>query len=146
MKVIKTYFVEKESFIVAANEFWHDLNGFNLNQQEKLRFLEEFKEAFQRSEDYDLASLRVSDDVMRYVENRRNSKVGAFKSMYQHLTKQEKGDIVIFEGEEYRVNDVQEDAKDGQNLYKLCHFVVVGPDAKLQCKMVYADEDELDIK
>ena len=144
MKTLKTYEVAKDSFVVAANSFWHDLKDFNLKTEERMRFMEEFKEAFQRSENYDLASMRVFDDVMRYVENRPKHK-SIFKSLYNRLTKQQKGDKVMFQDSKYVVDNVVEDYRDDQNLYTLCRFETTdGTNVKVVCHKVLAYEDELD--
>lgn len=139
MKLLKEYYVTKESWISAAHRFREELKDLKLTNAERQKYLQEFIDAFKRSEDYDLASFRVFEHLIPSV-----SRAGAFKSVWENLNKQEKGDVVVWEGLKYKVEDVV-DAKDGDRIYTVCRLESSnGVDLKVKCLRIKAEEDELE--
>ncbi|MHB8483863.1 MAG: hypothetical protein ACYDBV_14215 [Nitrospiria bacterium] len=82
---------KKMSSLVALYQFKQELEGMNLEQSVRVKFINAFKRAFERSEDFDLASSAVFRDIMEYV-SRNDKKKSMFKSEWQRITK--KNDFV----------------------------------------------------
>jgi len=59
--------INKQSLIAALFNFRQELKDFNIPQDKMINFMQKFKDAYERSGDYDLALSEVFDDVMRYV-------------------------------------------------------------------------------
>ncbi len=69
----------------------------------------------------------------------------SFRKAWRLLSKQQRGDTIMFQGLKYKIEDVKEDYDGkGQNLYTLCRMVSEdGVTLTLSCLKVLAHEDEL---
>ena len=75
---------KKMSTIVASYNFYNELKDLNLSPRDIDSYLKEFLRYFERSEDYDLASARVFDDLMPKLSRKSINK---FKSFWKEMNK-----------------------------------------------------------
>jgi len=75
----------------------------------------------------------------------------SFKKVWRRVTKQDKGDVVRWDNEEFQVEDVREVPKElkdraepGEKLYTICRFEpVAGMKLKVLCHRITAQPGEL---
>lgn len=140
MKHLETIVKGMESnWVIATQRFRRELMEMNLTDSERSNLLAVFVKEYEKSEDYDIAAMKVLQKVFFA------RKSSDFKKFWKDFQKQKKGDKVLWEGKKYNVEDVRLNERDGKNVYTICRVESDdGTSVKLVCHKILATEGELE--
>ena len=143
MMILKEETFRKDSWIIALNEFRHDAIELGIPESQLAMYMKKFLDAFKRSEDYDLAANSVFDEIMQQISRGKTRKT--FKSFWKNrVEKQKAGDVIIFEGKKWQVDQVIKNYQEGLNLYVIHRYESVdGVNLSVEMKKILAAEHEL---
>ncbi len=124
--------IYKGSLLVAVYKFREELRKLNLSQSEISHYTEEFVRWYKRSENYDLASSRIFEEIMNRI-SRKNIK------------KQSRNELVRINGKVFTIANVKY-VGNGEYIFDLTRqeFSENGS-INLECIKVKAKAEELEI-
>lgn len=141
MKLLKKFSLTKASYLDLLTRFRNELVSMNVPHAKRAKYLQMFADAYERSNSYELASASVFDELMPAMSRKHRS---VFKSFWDRLTKQSKGDYVMYQGKKYSVEKVVPHSDGVHNIYTICRMASPdGVSLQLDCLKVGATEDEL---
>lgn len=139
MEKIEEFFVQKGSWLSAASQFREELKALKMGEARRVQLLKEFVADYKTTLDHQLSAANVLGKAVGPRERR------TFKGYWDEISKQTTGATVTYEGEKYKVEDVRENYKEGQNLYTICRLDSSdGVSVKLKCLKVVANAEELE--